>query len=49
MTEEVHKNVNAIASIADKTSEGADQTMDSSVEVADLSEKLKASVGHFKI
>ncbi|PCJ46904.1 MAG: hypothetical protein COA74_12685 [Gammaproteobacteria bacterium] len=49
VTEEVHKNVNAIASIADQTAIGADKTMESSVEVADLSEKLKASVGHFNI
>ena len=49
VTEEVHKNVNAIASIADQTAIGADKTMDSSVEVATLSEKLKDSVGHFKI
>lgn len=49
VTEEVHKNVNAIASIADQTAVGADKTMESSVEVAALSERLKASVGHFKI
>jgi methyl-accepting chemotaxis protein len=49
VTEEVHKNVNAIASIADQTSVGADKTMESSVEVAALSEKLKDSVGHFNI
>jgi methyl-accepting chemotaxis protein len=49
VTEEVHKNVNAIASIADQTAVGADKTLESSVEVACLSEKLKDSVGHFKI
>ncbi|MFT5521406.1 MAG: methyl-accepting chemotaxis protein [Enterobacterales bacterium] len=49
VTEEVHKNVNAIAGIADQTAVGAEKTMDSSVEVAALSEKLKDSVGHFKI
>ncbi|MFT5451160.1 MAG: methyl-accepting chemotaxis protein [Enterobacterales bacterium] len=49
VTEEVHKNVNAIASIADQTAVGAEKTMKSSLEVASLSEKLKASVGHFKI
>ncbi len=49
VTEEVHSNVTNIASIADQTSEGADKTLESSVTVADLSEQLDSSVGHFKI
>lgn len=49
VTEEVHKNVNTIASIADQTAVGAEKTLSSCVEFARLSETLKASVSHFKI
>jgi methyl-accepting chemotaxis protein len=49
VTEEVHKNINSIAEIADQTAQGAEDTMKSTVEVGQLSEHLKSSVNHFKL
>lgn len=49
VTEQVNQRILDISQVADTTSEGAAQTADSAMELAQLANNLQALVGQFKV